>query len=354
MPLGLGNNLIRSGGAGNPDGLSLDLQLAADKTLSARRGPTPVLTRAGNATFIGSNGLIQSAAAGVARFDHDPANPSVCRGLLLEEQRTNLLYPSSIAVPQLVTQTIALVSGNTYMLSFYGTGNVVVSGSKFTTTTVTGIGAYPSRKTFAFAVSSSGSFTFTVSGEVLYAQLEQSGTSGPLSTGAATSFIETTGGSATRSADVCSIAGSDFTSFWNRFAGTCVVGVGSSGASTQSASTFYLSTSAGFGATTISISTPKGETNINFFEPSGSQVVRIVTGATYPIKIGLAYAINDYQSSHSGLLGGSDTDTGGTIPDPTSLRIGYSSLGTFGATHIQFVRYYKKRLPNAKLQAITA
>jgi len=338
------------------DQLALDLQFATDKTLTARIGPTPVLTRASNATFIGSDGLIQSAAAGVARFDHDPANPSVCRGLLLEESRTNLLYPSSIAAPQLVTQTRTLLLSNTYILSFYGAGQVVVSGNKFTTTTVTGIGAYPSRKTFAFTVPGSGTgiFTFAVSGTVQYAQLEQSGTAGTLLTGAATSFIETTGGSAIRATDVCSIAGADFTSFWNRFAGTCVVGVGSSGASTHNAHTVYLGTSAGVGPTTIFISTPKGETNINFIENSGSQTVRIVTGATYPIKIGLAYAINDYQSSYSGLLGGSDTDSGGTIPDCTSLRIGYSATSTFGSTHIQFVRYYKKRLPNAKLQAITA
>jgi hypothetical protein len=45
MALGLGNNLIRNGGAGNPDGLSLDLQFAADKTLTARKGPTPTFMR---------------------------------------------------------------------------------------------------------------------------------------------------------------------------------------------------------------------------------------------------------------------------------------------------------------------
>jgi len=331
------------------DQLALDLQFATDKTLTARIGPTPVLTRASNATFIGSDGLIQAAALDVARFDHDP-DTLVCKGLLLEESRTNLLYPSSIAAPQLVTQTRTLALSTVYTLSFYGAGQVVVSGGKFTTTTVTGIGAYPSRRTFAFTVPASGSavFTFAVTGIVQYAQLERS------SGGTASSLIETTDGSAIRSADVCSIGGSDFTSFWNRFAGTCVVGVGSSEYSVDSSGTVYLNTSDGAGPTTVLVSRAKVETSIKFREPSGSQLVVIVTAATYPIKIGLAYAINDYQSAYSGLLGGSDTDTGGTIPDSTSLRIGYSSLGTFGTTHIQFVRYYKKRLPNAKLQAITA
>ena len=84
------------------------------------------------------------------------------------------------------------------------------------------------------------------------------------------------------------------------------------------------------------------------------QVVRIANRITYPTKIGLAYAINDYQSSVAGVLGGSDTNTGGTIPDATELHV-----GTLGGVvnrftgHIGFLRYYKKRLSNQKLQALT-
>jgi hypothetical protein len=53
----LGNML--NGGGINPDGLSLDLQFAADKTLTARRGPTPVFSRASGATQINAQGLIE-------------------------------------------------------------------------------------------------------------------------------------------------------------------------------------------------------------------------------------------------------------------------------------------------------
>jgi hypothetical protein len=53
----LGNML--NGGGINPDGLSLDLQFAADKTLTARRGPTPVFTRGSGATQINAQGLIE-------------------------------------------------------------------------------------------------------------------------------------------------------------------------------------------------------------------------------------------------------------------------------------------------------
>lgn len=73
---------------------SLDLAFALDKSLTARRGPTPAFTRASTGTFVNANGLIQSAAINVARFDHDPVGLA-CRGLLIEEQRTNLLVRSS-------------------------------------------------------------------------------------------------------------------------------------------------------------------------------------------------------------------------------------------------------------------
>lgn len=72
---------------------SLDLAFALDKTLTARKGPTPAFTRASTATFVGSNGLIQSAAINTPRFDHDPVTLA-CKGLLIEEQRTNLALQS--------------------------------------------------------------------------------------------------------------------------------------------------------------------------------------------------------------------------------------------------------------------
>lgn len=51
--------------------------------------PRITFTRASTATFVGSNGLIQTAAANVPRFDFDPVTLA-CRGWLLEPQRTNL------------------------------------------------------------------------------------------------------------------------------------------------------------------------------------------------------------------------------------------------------------------------
>jgi hypothetical protein len=69
-------------------GPALNLQFATDQSLTARRGPTPVFTRASTATFVGSDGLIQSAAINAPRFDYDPVTLA-CKGLLIEESNTN-------------------------------------------------------------------------------------------------------------------------------------------------------------------------------------------------------------------------------------------------------------------------
>jgi len=50
-------------------------------------------TRSTTGTFVGSNGLIQTAAIDAPRFDYDPATLAP-KGLLMEEQRTNLLLYS--------------------------------------------------------------------------------------------------------------------------------------------------------------------------------------------------------------------------------------------------------------------
>jgi hypothetical protein len=329
MKYALGN-MLNGAGSLNPDGLSLDLQFAADRTLTARKGPTPTFTRASTATFVGSNGLIQSAAVNQPRFDHDTASPFACRGLLIEEQRTNSVFPSEALTTQ--TRTVTAVP---HTLSFYGTGTVVLSGVAIAT--VTGTGAYPTRTTLTFTPTA-GSLTLTVTGSVTQAQLEAG--SFP------TSYIPTTIGPATRSADVCSITGSDFNGFWNRFAGTCVIGAGSS----QSTGGRWISNN--LAGRTLEIF---GSSNISFLEISGVNVVGIATSATYPNTLCLAYAVNDYQSAYNGAISGSDNNTGGTIPNPSELHIG--NLGGVAdrfTGHIRFVRYFKKRLPNAKLQSLTA
>jgi len=63
MNYSLGNTLSR-GGSLNADGLSLDLQFATDKTLTARKGPTPTFTRASSGTFVNANGIVVGKTVG--------------------------------------------------------------------------------------------------------------------------------------------------------------------------------------------------------------------------------------------------------------------------------------------------
>jgi hypothetical protein len=68
---------------------TLNLDFAKTKALD----PRVTFTRASTATFVGSNGLIQTAASGAARFDHNPATGESL-GLLVEQSRTNYVTTS--------------------------------------------------------------------------------------------------------------------------------------------------------------------------------------------------------------------------------------------------------------------
>ena len=397
------------------DQCSLDLPFAATKSLTARIGPTPVFTRASTATFVGSDGLIQSAAVNAARFDHDPITLA-CKGLLIEESRTNLLARSeefnqavwqklrvsitadAVASPfgtNLADKLIEDSMNSTHLLYrlinsgslsahtfsvfakagerdfvfLHCADNFAANSSAYFNLSTGTLGTVGAGATASIVPLNNGWYrcsitatTTSTANNGVYIQpaavngsasYTGDGTSGIYIWGAqleagsfATSYIPTTTASVVRSADVCSITGSAFTSFWNRFAGTCVVGVGSSLGSAPR----FVSNLAATRAVEI-----YGVANIDFYEASGGQEVRIASSVTYPNKLGLAYAINDYQSAYNGVLGGSDTNTGGTIPNATELHIGNLGGTSNRLTgHIQSIRYFKKRLSNQKLQTLTA
>jgi hypothetical protein len=55
---------------------SLDLQFAADKTLTARKGPTPTFTRASGATQVNAAGLIEYAPENLILFSNSVTSPA--------------------------------------------------------------------------------------------------------------------------------------------------------------------------------------------------------------------------------------------------------------------------------------
>jgi len=155
-----------------------------------------------------------------------------------------------------------------------------------------------------------------------------------------TSYIPTTTAPLARSADVCSITGGDFNSFYNQPEGTVIVhgdsasGNGSRWCGTSPARAFEL----------------YGRTSVTYFESSGG-TENSIGAITLPTKFGLACKLNDFQGVRNGILGG--TDTIATMPSPTTFNFGNLSAGNYLNGCIISLRYYKKRLPNAKIQALT-
>jgi hypothetical protein len=70
---------------------ALDLNFARQKRLDSR----VTFTRGSTATYVGSDGLIKTAASGEARFDHDPVTGESL-GLLVEQSGTNHCLHSDI------------------------------------------------------------------------------------------------------------------------------------------------------------------------------------------------------------------------------------------------------------------
>ena len=87
--------------------INFDLNFIGTNTLN----PSITFTRASSATFVGSNGLIQSATTNTPRFDYDPVTLAA-KGLLIEEQRTNLLTYSEQFDNVVWTKTSATVTAN--------------------------------------------------------------------------------------------------------------------------------------------------------------------------------------------------------------------------------------------------
>ena len=426
MEYSLSSSLVGGSGSLNPDALSLDLQFVTDKTLTARRGPTPAFTRVNTtATFVGSNGTIQNATTNVARFEHDKSYSSAylvlsgspvdvnsnavdiagpiefvewdesspvqfpqfiysnlqigviedywsvyandgdfvarrslsggingaytiisgsgtltvtavhpCKGLLIEEQRQNILTNTNGDLST-QTQTVTAVQ---HTLSFYGTGQIVLSGAA--TAVVSPAGNYGDRKTLTFTPSA-GSLILTVTGSVQFAQLE---------IGAfATSFIPTSGTSLVRSADVCSISGSDFTSFVKMGEGSVVVH-GDSYQGTTPSFCQFSNDSNGARSFTFLRNASTGALDYN---DSGSGTVTVFASPSFPVKFGAgrnqATGIGTFYNGTAG------AGSAFTINNPqTRMLIGNSSVGSYLNGCIRSIKHYKKRLSAAKMQALTA
>jgi hypothetical protein len=173
-----------------------------------------------------------------------------------------------------------------------------------------------------------------------------------------TSYIPTTTGSVVRSADVCSITGANFTSFYNQPEGTMLadvtpqtvdqlaVVVGVNTTTFQNSHLLYK-----INATALAAG-KRWVANTNVAGPTQSSLIPTPTDIAVSRGIlSYAYKLNDMAFAANGTLIG--TDNTGTMPFPTAMRIGGRDDGLQINGHLAAIRYYKKRLPNAKLVTLT-
>ena len=425
----------------------LGLGLRASTTLSTRGGvalpslsldfltmsalPASItFTRGSSATFVGSNGYIQTASTNIPRFDYDPVTLAP-KGLLIEEQRTNLTTYSeqfnnaawglnaASATPNVTTSpdgttsadklveaastathgldapAAAVTAGTTYTGSLYAkaserrylfvaltysgftsgngvcfdlqTGTIVGSGTGSASAgaiTPVGNGWYRCSVTLAATVSG----TFIGAPAVYLSDTATNslksytgdGTSGAFVWGAqleagsfATSYISTVASTVTRSADVATMTGTNFSSWYNQTQGTFVF----------SGDSFYSS-----GASAQLYSADDGTANNrvwSFAAIGGAATGRVTTAGSLVYDQGVgsvsantafttatAYALNDANTSTNGAVG--TTDTTVAIPTVSTLRLGANVGGVYLNGHIRAIAYYNTRLPNSQLQTLTA
>jgi hypothetical protein len=350
------------------------------------------------------------------RFDYDPVTLAP-RGLLIEEARTNLLTYSAEIDNAAWTKAALTVTANA-TLSPDGTAtadalieNTATSAHGISRLPGLGIATYTysifakanGRTQFQIEQESGGNARFTLSGNGtalalgantasitalgngwyrcsntftvtggfgVYLNLYNGstinytgdGTSGIFVWGAqleagafATSYIPTVASTVSRSADVATMTGTNFSSWYNQSEGT-FIGEATFFGLNQSPSHGLLSASSGSSTESVSIYRTQIANNINFaiIDNAVTQVDYLVTMGSLPVKTALAYAANNTNVAVNGLA--QTTDTSCTMATPDRLLIGaVYSAGSFLANgHIRAIAYYNTRLPNTQLQTLTA
>jgi hypothetical protein len=327
---------------------SLDLRFASQKNLNDYmtgqqliQFSRPVGANQSPGTYVDENGIIQLSSADQPRFDHDPTTGESL-GLLVEVSRTNILLNSATLSTQSVT-----TSATAYTLSFYGTGTITLSGTS-TAGPLTGTGAND-RVTLTFTPTA-GTLTLTVTGTVSNAQLE---------TGSfPTSYIPTTGTALTRSADVASITGTKFSSWYSQSEGT-VFADAFNRVIYDGTNIFPYILQFDDGSNAERISFDHSALSLGyrgFFVVRDNNVDSAAVTAIYPassgfLKMAGAYALNSFAASANG--NPANTDNSGTLPTVNRLQIG-KGLGQQYVGTISRLTYFPDRLPDTTLQAITA
>ena len=411
---------------------TLDLDFAKSKSLYDGRSTNNLITftRNSTGTYVGSDGLIKTAAVNEARFDHNPTTGESL-GLLVEESRTNLITDSSLTTVGAATGATITSSTETNpenisfcrrILSNPGTDvqghRLYVNSSSANTITVSvfvkkdthryvyiGFGGISNSFTALFDIEpgvtanrllgqgGNGTHTNVNAGYQdfpngwvrIWASGTTSGINGftvgfsPDATtynitdwsangteaffvyGAQyednvsfpTSYIPTTGATATRAVDAASISGSNFSSWHRQDEGTVFAQTQVAGYSSTNNPDLVALFGANFATDKINMFVAGASPNYRAEIRTGN-INQLLQNVVSPANIydsnnfAIAYKENDSVSYGRNT---NATDTLVTLPVITSL---YFS-GSVGSTkYIRRITYWDTRLPNEKLKSVTA
>ena len=405
-------------------------RLALDFT-TASLDSRVTFTRTGNtATVTNSSGFVVPINADLPRFDFD-AVALTCKGLLIEESRTNLcLYSENLSLGWTKTRSTSsadaaiapsntltadkLIEDSTAGQSHFALSSSIVSVSGTYTATVylkaaedsyaflgmsdlttggaerrinlstgvvdaTNVGAVGSWTSISGSSTNAGNgwwrMTVTATqgaGTSIAMQIyignsagarvfSGNGVNGIFVWGAqvelasfGTSYIPTVASQVTRTADVASMTGSNFSSWYNASEGAFV-------------SSSVLSRQSSTGATAIFSANDNTAANLincfyrasgalgsNIFAATVSQFDQTqlgVTTANVVVNTGVSYKLNDAVSYANGTV--QSTDTSVTVPTINQLQLGFTPTGAYLNGWLRNLRFYKQRILNAEGQAFT-
>ena len=382
---------------------SLDLRFADNKSLVDAVTGASLITfaRASSGTVTDSAGTLQTAAIDVPRFDHNPTTGESL-GLLVEEQRTNLLLRSEEfnnaswgdqGTAPTVTANATVAPNGTLTadrITFAAAdsrktqANIsIVNGASYTFSVYAlAIGAINNKFRLAFfdqAVQSTSAdftvsqsqwqrFTFTVTstqtnnfglpqirnasdnaGNDIYfwgAQLEAGAFP--------TSYIPTTTAAATRSADVASIGSSAFTSFYNQSEGTMFVDFlrAYSGNFPNFPNLYQFNDGTNDNEITV-----LGIQGGQLFQPyvvigTSSQINFVTVASIFPGPNRCAHSLSLNNSVFAGNGVLTTPDTSVNLPTVNQVKFGDRGGQRFTG-HYKRICFWRQALPGATLQAIT-
>ena len=338
------------------------------------------------------------------RFDYDPVTLAP-KGLLLEEQRTNLMTWSddfsnvvwnklasvtvtantitspdgtsnadtieSAGAAQVIYQTATVTANTVYTASVYvKLGTMLVSEYKIAIYNATA-GAFIAIDITPTAVVSSSTwtridYTFTTPVgclSVRFYPVRITATvkatvylwGAQLEAGAfPTSYIPTTSASVTRAADNASMTGTNFSSWYNQSEGTMVCSSDSPQTTTTAAMNWYLTNNT---VDNVMINRKNLSNTISNAVVVGNVAQGdIASGTTISantvVRSAFSYKLNDLAISVNGASIGSDNLA--NIPTVEKLFLGSNaSAGQVLNGHIQSIKYYPRRLANGDLQRLT-